>query len=117
MGRLTTHVLDMAHGCPGARMKLRLYAENGAEPVLIAAAETNADGRCDAPLLSGAAMAKGRYRLDFEVGRYFRAHGVALPEPAFLEIVTIRFGIADAEGHYHIPLLVSPYSYSTYRGS
>ncbi len=122
MGRLTTHVLDTAHGCPGAGMKLRLYADDadarkGAEPVLISEAQTNADGRCDDPLLSGARMRKGRYRIDFEVGEYFRSRGVALGDPAFLETVSLRFGIADADAHYHVPLLVSPFAYSTYRGS
>jgi 5-hydroxyisourate hydrolase len=117
MGRLTTHVLDTAHGCPGAGITLRLYAENQAQVVLIGEARTNADGRCDAPLLSGEQFATGRYRIDFEVGDYFRARGVALADPAFLETVSLRFGIADAAAHYHVPLLVSPFSYSTYRGS
>ena len=117
MGRLTTHVLDTAHGCPGAGIQLRLYAEGKGEPVLISEAETNADGRCDEPLLSGERMRKGRYVIAFEVGEYFRRRGVALPDPAFLETVRIAFGIADAAAHYHVPLLVSPFAYSTYRGS
>jgi 5-hydroxyisourate hydrolase len=117
MGRLTTHVLDTAHGCPGAGMTLRLYAEDRAEAVLISEAETNSDGRCSEPLLSGERLRKGRYRIDFEVGAYFRKRGVSLSDPAFLETVSLRFGIADAEAHYHVPLLVSPFSYSTYRGS
>jgi len=122
MGRLTTHVLDTAHGCPGAGMKLRLYADdpdnrNGPDPVLISEAETNADGRCTEPLLSGERFAVGRYRIDFEVGDYFRGRGVTLADPAFLETVSLRFGIADADAHYHVPLLVSPFAYSTYRGS
>ena len=116
MGRLTTHVLDTAHGCPGAGITLRLYADDR-EPVLISEAETNSDGRCDEPLLSGDRLRKGRYRIDFEVGAYFRGRGVALADPAFLETVSLRFGIADADAHYHVPLLVSPFSYSTYRGS
>jgi len=116
MGRLTTHVLDTAHGCPGAGITLRLYADDR-EAVLISEAQTNADGRCDEPLLSGEQLRKGRYRIDFEVGAYFRKRGVALTDPAFLEIVSLRFGIADADAHYHVPLLVSPFSYSTYRGS
>lgn len=116
MGRLTTHVLDTAHGCPGAGIVLRLYADDR-EPVLISEAQTNADGRCDEPLLSGERLRKGRYRIDFEVGAYFRKRGVVLADPAFLEIVSLRFGIADADAHYHVPLLVSPFSYSTYRGS
>jgi 5-hydroxyisourate hydrolase len=117
MGRLTTHVLDTAHGCPGAGIKLRLYAEDRSDAVLISEAETNADGRCDEPLLSGERLKAGRYRIDFEVGDYFRGKGAALPDPAFLETVSLRFGIADAGAHYHVPLLVSPWSYSTYRGS
>jgi 5-hydroxyisourate hydrolase len=98
-------------------MKLRLYSEDGAEPVLISEGQTNADGRCDAPLLTGEGLRKGRYRIDFEAGAYFRGKGVKLADPAFLETVSLRFGIADAEAHYHVPLLVSPFSYSTYRGS
>jgi len=77
----------------------------------------NADGRCDGPLLDDAAMAVGRYRLLFEVAPYFRARGCALPEPPFIDVVPLDFGIADVAGHYHVPLLVSPWSYSTYRGS
>ncbi|HEY0302425.1 MAG TPA: hydroxyisourate hydrolase [Rhizomicrobium sp.] len=113
MGRLTTHVLDTANGCPGAGLAVRLYAED----CLLAETRTNADGRCDAPLLEGAAMKPGRYVLEFEAGAYFRARGMALPEPAFLDVVKIAFGIADAQAHYHVPLLLSPFGYSTYRGS
>jgi len=117
MGKLTTHVLDTAHGCPGAGIRLRLYADDKGEPLLISEAETNEDGRCDEPLLSGTRLRPGRYMIAFEVGDYFRRRGVALPEPAFLETVRIAFGIADAGAHYHVPLLVSPFAYSTYRGS
>ncbi len=117
MGRLTTHVLDTAHGCPGAGIRLRLYAEGKGEPVLISEAETNQDGRGDEPLLSGERMRAGRYVIAFEVGEYFRRRGVALPDPAFLETVRVAFGIADPAAHYHVPLLVSPFAYSTYRGS
>ena len=117
MGRLTTHVLDTAHGCPGAGMTLRLYADERAGPVLLSEAETNADGRCDEPLLTGERLRAGRYRIDFEVGAYFRGRGLAQAEPAFLETVSVRFAIADAQAHTHVPLLVSPFSYSTYRGS
>jgi 5-hydroxyisourate hydrolase len=84
---------------------------------LLKQAQTNADGRCDAPFLSGAEMSVGAYELVFEVAAYFRAAGVALSEPAFLDVVPIRFGVADAGAHYHVPLLISPYGYSTYRGS
>jgi 5-hydroxyisourate hydrolase len=112
MSGLTTHVLDTMHGRPAAGVALRLL-KDGAE---IISAITNLDGRCDAPLMAGN-MAAGAYRLEFEVGDYFRDMGVPLPEPAFLETVVIDFGIAEPRGHYHVPLLVSPYGYSTYRGS
>jgi 5-hydroxyisourate hydrolase len=115
MGRLTTHVLDTAAGKPAAGLRVELYRHDGA-PVAIASAITNADGRLDAPLLEGAAFRPGRYELIFHVGDYFRARGTALPDPAFLDIVPLRFGIAE-DAHYHVPLLVSPYGYSTYRGS
>jgi 5-hydroxyisourate hydrolase len=119
MGHLSTHVLDTAHGCPAAGMKVtlqRLDAEGRARTVK--AITLNHDGRSDGgPLLDAVAMAAGRWRLLFEVADYFRARGVVLPEPAFIDVVQLDFGIADAKGHYHVPLLVSPYSYSTYRGS
>lgn len=114
---LTTHVLDTAQGCPGRGITVRLFAVDGAAERLVVAAETNDDGRCDAPLIAAGEMAVGRYRLDFHVGDYFRAGGVALPDPPFLDVVRIDFGIADADAHYHVPLLISPYGYSTYRGS
>jgi 5-hydroxyisourate hydrolase len=115
VGRLTTHVLDTAHGCPGAGIAMRLYADDGVR--LLKETRTNADGRCEEPLLEGAALKTGRYLLAFETGAYFRGRGVALPDPPFLDVVRIAFGIADAGAHYHVPLLVSPYGYSTYRGS
>jgi 5-hydroxyisourate hydrolase len=118
MGHLSTHVLDTAHGCPASAMKvtlLRVGADDAA--ATIKAFELNHDGRADGPLLDAAAMAAGRYRLVFEVADYFRARGVDLPDPPFIDVVTLDFGIADAAGHYHVPLLVSPWSYSTYRGS
>lgn len=114
MGRLTTHVLDLASGRPAAGMALVLTDATGAER---ARALTGPDGRTEAPLLEGAAFAPGRYRLTFGVADYFRGQGVALPEPPFLDVVAIEFGIADGAGHTHVPLLVSPYGYSTYRGS
>lgn len=101
------------HGRPAAGVSLRL--SRGGE--LLASAITNPDGRCDQPLLTGAALAAGRYRLEFDVGEYYRDMGVALPEPAFLDVVTIDFGVSDTASHYHVPLLVSPYGYFTYRGS
>jgi 5-hydroxyisourate hydrolase len=116
-GRLTTHVLDTMTGRPAAGLLIELYRHEGGSPELLATARTNADGRCDAPLLQGEALAPGNYELLFHVGSYLRAQGVALPEPAFLDLVPIRFGIAAADQHHHVPLLVSPYGYSTYRGS
>ncbi|HEY0835826.1 MAG TPA: hydroxyisourate hydrolase [Azospirillum sp.] len=116
-GRLTTHVLDTMHGRPAAGMTLTLHRIDGDRRTPLAATRTNADGRCDAPLLSGADLVPGTYELAFEVGAYFRAASVALPDPAFLEVVPVRFGIAASGSHYHVPLLVSPYAYSTYRGS
>lgn len=113
MTGLTTHVLDTAHGKPAAGVTLRL--KRGSE--VLASTTTNADGRCDSPLLAGEALKAGAYRLEFDVGAYFRGLGVALPDPAFLETVAIEFGVADATAHYHVPLLVSPFGYSTYRGS
>jgi len=113
VGFLTTHVLDTAHGCPAAGMAIKLHRGS----TLLAETITNADGRCDAPLLKDDAFQAGAYALSFAVAPYFRAKGMILPEPPFLDIVTIAFGIADAKAHYHVPLLVSPYSYSTYRGS
>ena len=118
MGRLTTHVLDTALGRPGAGMAIALYRldEFGAREKL-GAFTTNSDGRCDHPLLEGAAFLPGRYELVFAAGAYFDKVGARLPDPKFLDEVTIRFGIADNDQHYHVPLLISPYAYSTYRGS
>jgi 5-hydroxyisourate hydrolase len=118
MGRLTTHVLDTMHGTPAAGMRMRLerVADDGAATTLLRIT-LNADGRADAPLLDGDAFKPGRYRLVFEVGAYFKSRAVALAEPNFLDEVPIAFGITDASAHYHVPLLVSPWSYSTYRGS
>ncbi len=117
MGKLTTHVLDAAHGCPGSSIGIELYRVEGSNLVRVASATTNGDGRCDAPLLEGDAYRSGVYQLQFHAGDYYRARGVALPEPAFLDVVVLRFGIDAAQEHYHVPLLISPYSYSTYRGS
>jgi len=117
MGKLSTHVLDTAHGRPAAGVAIALYAVTDAGRNLLAQASTNADGRCDAPLLAGDAMRAGRYELVFAAGDYFAALGVALPEPRFVDQVTIAFGIADPAQNYHVPLVVTPWSYSTYRGS
>jgi 5-hydroxyisourate hydrolase len=114
MGRLTTHVLDTASGKPAAGVRVVLRRDGDA--VVVAEATTNADGRLDKPLLEGAAFKPGRYELSFHVGDYFRKAGVKLADPAFLDIIPLRFAIAD-DAHYHVPLLVSPYGYSTYRGS
>ena len=117
MGRLTTHVLDTASGRPAAGVRITLHRNLGERYALVRDAVTNADGRCDAPLLDGEAFSKGRYRLVFAVGDYFAAQGIALPDPPFVDEVVLDFGIADAASHYHVPLLVSPWSWSTYRGS
>lgn len=115
-GKLTTHVLDTTHGRPAAGMSLRLYRA-GDVAELICAKTTNDDGRVDGPMLDGGNFTPGKYRLCFDVAAYFRAQGMTLPDPPFLDTVTIDFGITDAAAHYHVPLLVSPYGYSTYRGS
>ena len=117
MGKLTTHVLDTAHGCPAAGMRVRLFRVAGpAQTELLADVALNADGRADAPLLAGDAFRPGCYRLVFGVAAYFRRRGVALAEPPFLDEVPLDFGIG-ADAHYHVPLLASPWAYSTYRGS
>lgn len=116
MGALTTHVLDTAAGRPGAGMHLELYTvDNGRRKLL--SAVTNADGRCDGPLLKGDDFRAGRYELVFQAGDYFQEQGAELTEPPFLGEVVIRFAVSDADQHYHVPLLISPYGYSTYRGS
>ena len=117
MGRLTTHVLDTAHGKPGRGISIALYRVSPQQRSLLCERVTNADGRCDQPLLEDSAMQTGTYELDFDIGSYFAGLGIDLPEPAFLSIVTLRFSIADANAHYHVPLIATPWSYSTYRGS
>jgi len=116
-GRLTTHVLDTARGRPASAMVIELLRVEGLEHHLLKTVRTNDDGRVDAPLLGGMDIATGVYELRFHAGDYLRASGSPLPDLAFLDIIPIRFGIADANAHYHVPLLISPYSYSTYRGS
>lgn len=117
MGRLSTHVLDTANGRPAKGVGVELFAiEEGGRRLLLRTA-TNADGRTDAPLLVGEAFRVGTYELVFEVGAYFSAMGTPTADPPFLGLVPIRFTIAEPDGHYHVPLLVSPWSYSTYRGS
>lgn len=113
-GFLTTHVLDTARGCPAAGLRIVLRDAGG---VVLAEAVTNADGRTDTPILPAGRFAPGVYELVFHAGDYLRATGQAGAEPLFLDLVPIRFGISDSEAHYHVPLLLSPYGFSTYRGS
>ena len=117
MGRLTTHVLDTARGSPASDLAIDLFCLDGGVPVLMKSTKTNDDGRCDAPLLDGDALQKGRYQLLFKVAEYLRRSGNNLPEIPFLDDVVINFGINDPTQHYHVPLLLSAYGYSTYRGS
>jgi 5-hydroxyisourate hydrolase len=115
-GRLTTHVLDTASGKPAAGLSISLFRIEEEVRTLLKTVWTNADGRCDEPLLQGDDFVTGDYELVFQAGDYLRAQGTKLPKPAFLDIIPIRFGMAERT-HYHVPLLVSPYGYSTYRGS
>jgi 5-hydroxyisourate hydrolase len=117
MGHLSTHVLDTANGCPAAGMQLTLQRWGSGGFETLRQLRLNADGRSDGPLLDAQAMAVGRYRLLFEVAAYYRACGGELPEPPFIDVVPLDFGIADAAGRYHVPLLCTPWGYSTYRGS
>ena len=117
MGRLTTHVLDTALGCPAEGIKIFLYRVSGNSHRKIAEAVTNSDGRVDSPLLEGKAFKPGTYELIFFAGDYLDAQSTALPDPKFLDQIPIRFGMAEEDGHYHVPLLLSPFGYSTYRGS
>ena len=117
MGRLSTHVLDTASGRPAAGVRIELFRLDGAHREAVLTVTTNTDGRTDAPLLSGEAFRVGTYELVFHVGAYFRGRGTQAASPPFLETVPLRVGLAEPDGHYHVPLLVSPWSYSTYRGS
>jgi 5-hydroxyisourate hydrolase len=117
MSRLTTHVLDTAQGVPAARVDLALFRIDGDLRIEVARGKTNHDGRLDSPLLEGESMRAGTYELAFDIGAYFHHHSLDVTEPPFLDIVTIRFTIANANEHFHVPLLVSPWAYSTYRGS
>ncbi|MBI3230302.1 MAG: hydroxyisourate hydrolase [Burkholderiales bacterium] len=133
MGKLSTHVLDISLGKPGQGVALQLFriakpelgAENKGENtggnrperILLKTAITNADGRCDGPLLEGEQFQVGRYELVFAAGQYFAQQGIKLPEPNFLDEITLAFGVADASQNYHVPLVMSPWAYSTYRGS
>jgi 5-hydroxyisourate hydrolase len=117
MGRLSTHVLDTARGKPAAGVRILLYRIGGQSHRKLKEVVTNADGRTDTPLLEGAALTEGSYELVFAAGDYLRASGQAGEGVLFLDEIPIRFGVADAAGHYHVPLLISPFGYSTYRGS
>ncbi|PCI63424.1 MAG: hydroxyisourate hydrolase [Kordiimonadales bacterium] len=118
MAGLTTHILDTARGCPAEGVQIVLFKLGAdGERVQLKTLNTNADGRVDGPLLQGDDFKVGTYVLEFAVADYFRACGTELAEPPFLDVVPIQFGIADKEAHYHVPLLISPYGYSTYRGS
>ena len=117
MARLSTHVLDTSRGLPAQGIVVDLHALHGAERRHVKTIATNADGRTDGPLLSGQSIEPGVYELTFHAGDYFRRAGIALADPPFLDVIVIRFGIADATGNYHVPLLLTPYGYSTYRGS
>ena len=128
MGKLSTHILDLAHGKPAGGMQIELYLieANTGSPAdgstaqvrrLLKRETSNADGRTASPLLEGEAFLAGCYELVFSAGDYFAAIGTALPEPRFVDRVTLAFGVADASQNYHVPLLVSPWAYSTYRGS
>ncbi|MBP2233770.1 5-hydroxyisourate hydrolase [Sinorhizobium kostiense] len=116
-GRLTTHVLDTALGKPAEGLRIDCYRLEGEGRQLLRTVRTNSDGRVDGPLAEGQGFTAGSYELVFHAGDYLRAAGVALTEPSFLDLIPLRFGIADPESHYHVPLLLSPYGYSTYRGS
>ncbi len=116
-GWLSTHILDTARGCPAAGIKITLYRVTGSARTQIAEMVTNADGRTDARMLEGAGFTVGSYELVFSAGDYLRATGQVTGDVLFLDEIPIRFGIQDAEAHYHVPLLLSAYGYSTYRGS
>jgi 5-hydroxyisourate hydrolase len=118
MGRLSTHILDTVAGGPAAGVRVELFriGDSGARDLIVGVV-TNHDGRTDAPLLTGDAMRVGAYELSFHMGDYFRAAKAKMSDPPFLDVIPLRFQIADANGHYHVPLLASPWSYSTYRGS
>ena len=117
MGFLTTHVLDTANGKPADGLRLELFKILKDVKYLVTERSTNIDGRCDQPIAADNEFTIGTYQIEFHVGEYFKKMGLETKGPAFLEIVPIRFGIASPDEHYHVPLLVSPYSYSTYRGS
>ncbi|KIN75225.1 5-hydroxyisourate hydrolase [Sulfitobacter noctilucae] len=116
-GYLTTHVLDTARGMPAADLKITLYRIEGETRTKLAEMRTNADGRTDSPILPADAFHTGTYELVFEAGAYLDANGTSAEDPRFLDVIPLRFGISDSQAHYHVPLLLSPFGYSTYRGS
>lgn len=117
MGKLTTHILDTAAGKPGQGIRIELFVITAEAQQLLKTVVTNDDGRCDAPLLEGEDLKVGQYQLVFHAGEYFARSETTAVSPRFLDDIVLRFGVANADEHYHVPLLVSPYSYSTYRGS
>jgi 5-hydroxyisourate hydrolase len=116
MGQLTTHVLDISGGLPAAGVRIDLSEASQPAPRPLTSLRTGQDGRCAAPLVSGAEFRAGRYTLTFYLAEYFRGRGITLPDPAFIEAAVIQIGIAHPDEHYHVPLLISPWSYSVYRG-
>jgi hydroxyisourate hydrolase len=114
---VTTHVLDVTRGYPAKGVRIELYELSGSDRKLVVEVATNADGRTDKPLVGADQARAGRFELIFHVGDYFRGRPSELADPPFLDVIPIRFGVADPQAHYHVPLLVSPWSYSTYRGS
>jgi 5-hydroxyisourate hydrolase len=117
MGHLSTHVLDTSNGRPAAAVRIDLFRSAGGAWTRLSSIITNRDGRTDKPLLEGAEFIAGNYRIEFHIGEYFRKTGAALPDPPFFDIVPVQIGIADSSLHYHVPLLCTPWSYTTYRGS
>lgn len=117
MGRLSTHVLDTTNGSPAAGMRIDFSIREGERWIVLKTVQTNSDGRTDEPLMTGEAMCTGEFQLVFYVADYFRGKGVKLPNPPFLDRVPLAFGISDRDAHYHVPLLCTPWSYGTYRGS
>lgn len=116
-GYLTTHVLDTARGCPARHLEIVLWRINGQEREELNSLYTNADGRTDVPILPEADFVPGVYELEFHAGAYLAAYGTQATNPRFLDVIPIRFGMSEADAHYHVPLLLSPFGYSTYRGS
>lgn len=115
--KISTHVMDTAHGCPASGMKIELWSLDDGDPTLVTTAKTNGDGRTETPLMAEDEMKPGHYEIVFFVGDYFAAKTPTLPKTRFLDKVPVRFGIADPGASYHVPLLCSPWSYSTYRGT